>query len=162
MANMNLNTKHTMRLSLESIEEYQDYLKKYKKQLPQVAENIVRRVSEVGLEDNYKSTELLPVQNVENIVSGGIKTTDEKDTYKEFGTGIVGSNSPHVAEYLAEIGWKYDVNAHGEKGWIYPKEGGGFGWTKGIPAQKKFYEAIKRMENKFQEIAIEEFRRLNG
>lgn len=162
MANMNLNTKHTMRLSLESIEEYQDYLKKYKKQLPQVAENIVRRVSEVGLEDNYKSTELLPVQNMENIVSGGIKTTDEKETYKEFGTGIVGSNSPHVAEYLAEIGWVYDVNEHGEKGWIYPKEGGGFGWTRGIPAQKKFYEAIKRMESKFQEIAIEEFRRLNG
>ena len=106
----------------------------------------MRRVSEVGLEDNYKSTEILPVKNNGNTITGGIKTTDEKDTYKEFGTGIVGSQNPHVSEFLAKSGWKYDVNEHGEKGWIYPKEDGTFGWTKGIPAEKRFYNAMKNME----------------
>lgn len=157
MFNMNINTKFTMRLSLESIEEYITLLESKKKQLPQIAENIVKRVSEVGLENNYNSTELLPVKNEGNVVTGGIKTTDEKDTYREFGTGIVGSNNPHIAEYLAKAGWKYDVNEHGEKGWIYPKSDGTFGWTKGLPAEKKFYEAMLKMEDSFQEIAKEEF-----
>ena len=121
----------------------------------------MRRVSEVGLEDNYKSTEILPVKNNGNTITGGIKTTDEKDTYKEFGTGIVGSQNPHVSEFLAKSGWKYDVNEHGEKGWIYPKEDGTFGWTKGIPAEKRFYNAMKNMEESSKEIAIEEFRKIS-
>ena len=153
---MNLNTKHMMRLSLSDLEEYKKMLEGYKKKLPQVAENIVRRVSEVGLQDNHKSTELLPIKNEGNVVSGGIKTTDEIDTYKEFGTGIVGSQNPHITEYLAEVGWVYDVNEHGEKGWKYPKGDGTYGWTRGIPASKKFYNAIKRMEEELPIIAKEE------
>lgn len=153
---MNLNTKYTMRLSLASINEYKKILEEYKKKLPQVAENIVRRVSEVGLQDNHKSTELLPVKNEGSVVSGGIRTTDEIDTYREFGTGIVGSQNPHIAEYLAEAGWIYDVNEHGEKGWKYPKGDGTYGWTKGIPASKKFYNAIRKMEDELLNIAKEE------
>ena len=153
---MNLNTKHTIRLSLSSINEYKQMLEQYKKKLPQVAENIVRRVSEVGLQDNHKSTELLPVKNEGNVVSGGIRTTDEIDTYREFGTGIVGSQNPHIAEYLAEVGWVYDVNEHGEAGWKYPKGDGTYGWTKGVPANKKFYNAMIRMEEELPNIAKEE------
>ena len=154
---MNLNTKHTMPLSLNAIEEYKKILETKKKQLPKIAKNIVRRVSKVGLEDNYKSTELIPVKNEGSIITGGIRTTDKKDTYREFGTGIVGSSHPHVSEYLSKVGWKYDVNEHGEKCWIYPKGDGSFGWTKGLPAEKKFYEAIRKMEDSFPEIAKEEF-----
>ena len=153
---MNLNTKHTMRLSLSSINEYKQMLEQYKKKLPQIAENIVRRVSEAGLQDNHKSTELLPVKNEGNVVSGGIKTTDEIDTYREFGTGIIGSQNPNVEEYLKEVGWVYDVNEHGEKGWKYPKGDGTYGWTKGIPASKKFYNAIRRMEEDLPNIAKDE------
>ena len=153
---MNLNTKYTMKLSLSDLEEYKKMLEDYKKKLPQVAENIVRRVSEVGLQDNHKSTELLPIKNEGNVVSGGIKTTDEIDTYREFGTGIVGNQNPHISEYLAKVGWIYDVNEHGEKGWRYPKGDGTYGWTKGIPASKKFYNAMIRMEEELPNIAKEE------
>ena len=153
---INLNTKHTMRLSLASINEYKKMLEDYKKKIPHVAENIVKRVSEVGLQDNHKSTELLPIKNEDSVVSGGIRTTDETDTYREFGTGIVGSQNPHISAYLAEVGWIYDVNEHGEKGWRYPKGDGTYGWTKGIPASKKFYNAIRRMEEEFLNIAKEE------
>ena len=156
MADMNINAKFTTRLSLKDIEEYQKFLKKYAKQLPKVAENIVTRVSKVGLKDNYKSTEIIPTKNNGNTVTGGIRTTDVKDTYQEFGTGIVGRRNPHVSEMLAQVGWKYDVNEHGEKGWVYPN-----GWTKGISAQKKFYNAMKNMEDSFKTIAIEEFRRIS-
>lgn len=157
MSNISLNTKFTMRLSLESISEFEELLRKNKEQLPIKAENIVRQVSEIGLQDNYNSAELLPITNDGNIVKGGIQTTDEKDTYTEFGTGVVGSENPHVAEFLAKVGWVYDVNGHGEKGWIYPKPDGTYGWTKGIPSEKKFYEAMLRMEESLPDIAKAEF-----
>lgn len=153
MAQVKLNTKYTMSLSLSSINEYKKILEQYKKQLPQVAENIVKRVSEVGLENNHKSTEMLPVKNEGGVVSGGIRTTDEIDTYREFGTGIVGSQNPH-ADTMS--GWIYDVNEHGEKGWRYPKGDGTYGWTKGIPASMKFYNAMKKMEEELPNIAKEE------
>lgn len=153
MAQVKLNTKYTMSLSLSSINEYKKMLEQYKKQLPQVAENIVKRVSEVGLENNHKSTEMLPVKNEGSVVSGGIRTTDEIDTYREFGTGIVGSQNPHTDTMS---GWIYDVNEHGEKGWRYPKGDGTYGWTKGIPASMKFYNAMKKMEEELPNIAKEE------
>lgn len=158
---MNINAKFSTRLSLKDIEEYQKFLNKYKDQLPKVAENIVTRVSKVGLENNYKSTEVIPTKNNGNTVTGGIRTTDVKDTYKEFGTGIVGSQNPHVSEILTQIGWKYDVNEHGEKGWVYPKGDETYGWTKGISAQKKFYNAMKNMEDSLKTIAIEEFKKIS-
>lgn len=154
---MNINAKFNMRLSLESIQEYKDFLEKYSYKIPQVAENIIVKVSKVGMQDNYKSTTTLPVENTGNKVTGGIKTTDEGETYAEFGTGIVGKDSPHIAEYLSKSGWKYDVNEHGKKGWWYYKNGE-LHWTQGIPAQKKFYEASKRMEEEFKRIAKEEFK----
>ncbi len=159
MPNIDLNTTYIIRLSLDSIEGYKEALIKRKKQLPKMAEQIVREVSEVGLQDNYESAILLPIQNDGKVVSGGIQTTDEIDTYREFGTGIVGSNNPHIAEYLVKVGWKYDVNEHGEKGWIYPKDDGTYGWTKGLPAEKKFYEAIIEMEERLPEIAKGKFRK---
>ena len=157
----NINAKFNTRLSLESIEEYKEFLKKYREKIPKAVENIVTKVSKVGLQDNYKSTKVIPTKNEGNVITGGIKTTDVKDTYREFGTGVVGSQNPHIADVLAQIGWKYDVNEHGEKGWIYPKEDGTYGWTKGISAQKKFYNAMKNMEDSFKTIAIEEFRKIS-
>ena len=143
-----------MSLSLDSIENYQKMLKEYAKELPKIAENIVNRVSEEGLNDNYKSTIKKEIENTESKVTGGIKTTEEKDTYREFGTGVVGSESPHP-DIMS--GWIYDVNEHGEKGWFYPKGDGTYGWTKGQIAHRKFYNAMQRMEEKFPEIAKEEF-----
>ena len=159
MPNMNLNTEYTMRLSLSSIEEYEKILEEYKKKLSKRIENIVKKVSKVGLKavtegDRGYSAKMLDLVNDGNEISCGIKTTDSKDTYREFGTGIVGSENPHPD---VMSGWVYDVNEHGEKGWIYPKGDGTFGWTKGLPAEKRFYDAMIKMENSLSDIAREEF-----
>lgn len=159
MKQINLNTNFSIELSPKSLEEFKKALKKKREELPQIAERIVTRLTEEGLKDNYKSVEMLSVENNGKVVTGGIKTTDVKDTYQEFGTGIVGSNNPHIDEVLEKSGWKYDINEHGEKGWIYPKGDGTYGWTKGQLAKKKFYNAMKRMENKFPEIANEEYKK---
>lgn len=158
MDNMNINANFKMNLSLESIEEYKEFLANYASRLPQVATNIVKRVSAEGLKDNYKSTTILPISNDGNKISGGIKTNNEGETYAEFGTGVIGQGNPHIADYLEKAGWKYDVNEHGEKGWVYFKDGRYY-WTKGIKASKKFYNASVRMQEKFEEIAIEEFKK---
>ncbi len=158
ISNINLNTKFTLKLSLESIQAFEEQLKKYKEDIVDIAEEIVKEVSEEGLKGNYKSVVLKPIVYDGFSVVGGIETTEEKDTYKEFGTGIVGSNNPHVESFLAKAGWKYDINEHGEKGWIYPTEDGGYAWTKGQPAQKKFYEAMQRMEEELPKIASEKLK----
>lgn len=132
-------------------------LQEYAKEIPKVVENIVDRLSEEGLKNNYKSTTKITTKNEGNKVVGGIKTTDEKDTYREFGTGIIGSGNPHP-DIMS--GWQYDVNKHGEKGWKYPKGDGTYGWTKGQQANKKFYIALQEMEKKFPEIAKEEFQKI--
>ena len=118
MQDMNINAKFTTKLSLKDIEEYQKFIKKYSDQLPKVAENILTRVSNVGLKDNYKSTEIIPTENNGNTVIGGIRTTDAKDTYKEFGTGIVGSRNPHISEILAQVGNMMLMNTEKRVGYI--------------------------------------------
>lgn len=154
MAEINLNTTYKMNLSLESIDEFKEILAKNKKRFPSMAKKIIKLVSEIGLKNNYKSTELLPIIEENGVISGGIHTTDPIDTYREFGTGIVGSEKPHPD---VMSGWIYDVNEHGKKGWIYPKGDGSFGWTAGLPAEKKFYEAIRRMEDSLPKVSKDEF-----
>lgn len=77
---------------------------------------------------------------------GGFLLTinSEQVEYIEYGVGIVGKNSPHPKP---QRGWKYDINNHGTKGWVYPvitesdemfndvkiksKDGSTLAWTKG-------------------------------
>lgn len=126
--------------------------------LPQVAYNIVDKVSDLGLKDNYESVVKKKTENQGDKIVGGFKSTNPTDTFQEFGTGIVGSENPHVNPFLEKSGWKYDVNAHGEKGWVYPTNGG-FKWTKGQPAKKKFYNATRRCEKEIGTIGAEEIQK---
>ena len=156
---MNINAKDSIRLSVSSLEEYIKQLELKKEQILKATEGIANRLAEESAKDTYKSVEVVPAVMQGTTAIAYARSTDEIDTYREFGTGIVGSQNPHVEEVLAKAGWKYDVNEHGEKGWIYPKKDGTFGWTKGQPAQKKFYFASKRAREKAIEIAKQEFQK---
>lgn len=114
------------------------------------------------MKDVYPDTEKVSAKLEENTATSGIRNKKEIWTYHENGTGIIGSQNPHVAKALASMGWKYDVNQHGEKGWFYPKGDGTYGWTKGLPASKKFWQALQRAEEAFPEIAREELLREVG
>ena len=106
-----------------------------------------------------------------NTATSGIINTTDKAYYNEFGTGIVGSQNPHITEELAKEGYKYDVNSHRESGWWYPTteddpnptkkkvENGWIAWTKGLPSQKAFYEALKKAEERFKEVGEEELQK---
>lgn len=61
-------------------------------------------------------------------------------TFVEFGTGIVGKNSPHEEADQRDV--QYDRNGHGESGWNYYKNGRFF-HTKGQPSRPFMYSAGK-------------------
>ncbi len=166
-------------LSLSSLDEiikrYEDRKKDYSK----IATRIADRLANEMLEDvkqatsphgrkPYEDTKLMPTALGGNVAIAGIINTTDKAYFNEFGTGIVGSQNPHITEELAKEGYKYDVNNHGETGWWYPTteddpnptkkevDNGWIAWTKGLPAQKAFYEALKKAEERFKEVGAEE------
>ncbi len=57
--------------------------------------------------------------------------------YVEYGTGIEGANSPHPKPE----GWQYDINDHGEAGWIYKGKDGKRHWTAGTESRPFMYTA---------------------
>lgn len=156
---MDINTKNEVRLSEASIQEYINKLELTKKQILEAARHTATRLAKEAAKDTYESVKFIPATMSGNTAIAYVRSNDPIDTYREFGTGIVGSKSPHVADALKKAGWKYDVNKHGEKGWIYPKKDGSFGWTRGQPAQKKFYMAAERAKEKAPEIMKEELKK---
>lgn len=171
--------KFETHLSLASLNEMIKRYENREKDYPKIATNIVNRLANEMLEDVkqvtsphgkklYQDTKLIPGKLEGNIATAGIVDKSYIDWLNEFGTGIVGSQHPHIAEELAKEGYKYDVNNHGEAGWWYPTtqddpnptkkevDNGWIAWTKGLPAQKAFYEALRKAEERFAEVGKEE------
>ena len=85
---------------------------------------------------------------------GIIKAGAYYAAYVEFGTGVVGSQSPHPNP----DGWVYDVNNHGDKGWVYYNDYvGGFRWTKGFKSRPFMYQTARELEKICAKIAKEVF-----
>jgi len=74
--------------------------------------------------------------------------------YIEFGFGIVGSQNPHPDTSI--IGWKYDINEHGQSGWFYEKDGKWF-WSKGQASKPFMWETAIELRKRVDSIAREVF-----
>ena len=93
--------------------------------------------------DGYYS----PTYNV-GIIKAGAKYA----TAVEFGTGVVGSQSPHPNPQ----DWQYDINQHGDEGWVYYDDGSGkFRWTKGFKSRPFMYNTARQLERECKKIAEE-------
>ena len=74
--------------------------------------------------------------------------------YVEYGTGIVGQGSSHPDP----DGWVYDVNGHGEKGWVYYNSNDDqFHWTAGMSARPFMYNTANELRSVCSRIAREVF-----
>ncbi len=74
--------------------------------------------------------------------------------FVEFGTGVVGSGSPHPAPQ----GWQYDANGHGEDGWVYFNEyDQKWHWTNGMESRPFMYNTARTLEQECGRIAKEVF-----
>lgn len=86
---------------------------------------------------------------------GVIKTDKWYAVYVEFGTGIVGKRSPHPDS----DNWRYDINNHGDEGWIYFNERTGrWQWTKGFKSRPFMFNTARELEAKVVELAKEVFK----
>jgi len=88
--------------------------------------------------------------------AGVIKAGSPYAVFVEFGTGIVGQTSPHPDPK----DWQYDINKHGEEGWIYFNERDGrWHWTKGVESRPFMYNTARELERECMRIAKEVFAR---
>ena len=141
-------------------------LKTYKKQFLDRCNQLVEALTDYGVEvakvqvsqlDAYYTGELM--NSIEGYFSpttqvGIIKAGAYYAAYVEFGTGVVGSRSPHPDPQ----GWQYDVNAHGDEGWVYyDDDSGKFRWTKGFKSRPFMYNTAREIEKNCAKIAKEVF-----
>lgn len=156
-------------LSISGIKQLQRELEKYKQDLVKKCEVFTQRLAERGVEiakmnitdyDAIYTGELLASINAEQgaVIKDGAKwiiyTNCPWAKFVEFGTGIVGANSPHPDTSI--VGWKYDVNEHGEKGWFYFRDGE-WHWTKGLPSRPFMYETALQLTQEIVKTAKEVF-----
>lgn len=146
-------------LSVKGINSLIKELEKYKADITYKCQLLAERLSERGVEiarmkiaeyDAIYTGELLASINNEygGIIQDGARWIVYTDCpwslFVEFGTGIEGMRKPHPDPSL--VGWKYDVNEHGEKGWFYFKDGK-WHWTKGFPSRPFFFETAQELRN---------------
>lgn len=155
--------------SLSSIDAAIKQMQAYQEQLTYKCRILAQRVAEIGVEiarvniadfDAIYSGELLSSIRAEysGSVPDGVSWLVITDcpwaAYVEFGTGIVGQESPHPDTSI--VGWKYDVNQHGDMGWYYFKDGE-WHWTKGMPSRPFLYQTGMDLRERIEEIAREVF-----
>ena len=171
--------KKTIRINLNKkggLERGIEELKAYKKRVQDNTSLLVQRLTDYGAEvarvkivsmGAYYSGELYSSVSgyySPTLNAGFVKVTNDYAAFVEFGTGVVGQNSPHQnGEYLSKAAWSY---ASGSKifttkdgcvGWIYPTDDGEFRFTEGMVSRPFMYETALELQLKFQRITKEVF-----
>lgn len=143
-------------------------LKQYKQEFIKKCNQLVQELTEYGVDvAKVEVTQLDAVytgelrNSIEGYFSpstgvGIIRAGAYYAVYVEFGTGVVGSQSPHPNPN----GYQYDVNQHGDEGWVYyDDDSGGFRWTKGFKSRPFMYNTARQLEKDCKKIATEVFGR---
>jgi hypothetical protein len=96
--------------------------------------------------------------------AGFVKVTSDHVAFVEFGTGVVGQQSPHTnGEYLSKASWGYATGQKifttkdGKVGWIYPTDDGGFRFTEGMKSRPFMYQTALELQREFPRMAKEVF-----
>jgi phage gpG-like protein len=157
--------KITFTLDEKSINAAIKQLSLYKKELSRKANLLVQRLVAEGVEIAKQEVKVLGAfdsgelhDSLDGLMytdgtRGIIFTNCGHAAFVEFGTGVVGAGSPHPT-----MPWQYDVNAHGEAGWVYYDEKQGrFRWTKGMPSRPYMYLTARQLEERAMAIAREVF-----
>ena len=144
-------------VSLSNISDAISQIEKYEQELKRKVNDFVTRLLESGVDiAKAKIVELGAIDNGEllNSISYMLYREGDKGVlFTEFGTGIVGSRSPHPT-----MPWEYDTNGHGENGWYYyDQEQGRIRFTKGMPSRPFMYETGTELERRAVTIAREVF-----
>lgn len=144
-------------------------LEQYRKDLQAACQELARRLTEEGVVvakmyvAAYPAVDTGELMNSidgyysPNLHAGFVRANAWYAVFVEYGTGVRGSDNPHPAP----VGWEYDVNHHGDDGWVYKSERDGkFHWTKGMPSRPFMYDTFRELERKAETVAREVFSKL--
>lgn len=164
-------------LSPSSIQALQQQLREYQKSLDRKCEELVRRLSERGVEiakanvtrlDAIFTGELL--NSIHTRPGGGGNNTavffivaDSKHAaYVEFGTGQIGQEAAYPYPLPEGVAWNYNSGktifeiSPGQYGWFYPRDGKWY-FTQGMPSRPFMYETSMELMQEIPKIAREVF-----
>lgn len=165
-----------VRLDPKSIENAIKELQAYKKEIESKAKLLVQRLTDYGADiARIKIVDLGAVYSGELLSgvdgyfspllnAGYVKVSSDHVAFVEFGTGVVGQQSPHTnGEYLSKASWGYATGQKifttkdGKVGWIYPTDDGGFRFTEGMKSRPFIYQTALELQREFPRIAKEVF-----
>lgn len=143
--------KITAKLSAESLRKAAAEVRAYKARIEKLAVDLAAELAAQGAQ--IALVEAADIKDTGKLLSsivgehsgnyGYVKCKCGYAVYVEFGTGVVGSRKPHPD--ISIVGWKYDVNGHGELGWWYRGKDGTLYWTKGFESRLFMYNTAQQL-----------------
>lgn len=184
---MSFNKTIHMTLDKSSIENAIQEVKRFREELKEAMRDLVETLMDEGV-----TMAKMEVVALDAIDTGGLEASIGRGVFNaetrtgvvyagayyaifvEYGTGVVGAQSPHPVPETAGIGNEgsllgqtytgYDTNGHGDNGWIYRSDvDGKWYWTKGMKARPFMYNTYRYLENLAERIGGEVIgRRMGG
>lgn len=168
--------KHTLKagLSVSEIRKLQKNLMRYQEYLTNKAEQLAKRLSEIGVDiaqvqiadlDAIFTGELIASIHSEfkdSTKHGAIFAVvadDESAIFVEMGTGIVGAKHPYPGKLPAVYAQGKTIRklADGRYGWFYKDDNGDWWFTEGMPSRPFLYNTSLELQKKVVETAIDIF-----
>lgn len=148
-----------VRLSRESINKAISTIREYQKSIEAKQTALMSVLGSRGYDVMVKNISSYPMPYSKGELIDGVRYDNTGNSvviynvcnhalFVEFGTGIVGSRSPHPHD---TIGYSYDVNGHGDNGWYYRDEDG-WHWTKGMPSRPFAHDTFEELRQELPNI----------
>ena len=164
-------------MSPSSIDSIIKELNAYKNSIPMKTSIFCERLAEFGVEsaktyvysvDAIFTTELFNSIHSEkrqddgNRIVFAVVASSEHAVFVEFGTGIIGKESPYPYPLPNGANWQYASGktirqlSDGRYGWFYNRDGNWY-FTEGMPSRPFMYPAAMEMQENIKKIAKEVF-----
>lgn len=153
--------KIKLKLNVASINQALSELEAYTDKVQKAAAKTVELAAEMGAAQAKDYAAYMNIYDTGALVNGimaevngekgAVLSTAPHSAFCEFGTGVRGEDKPHPEPGL--VGWRYDVNQHGEMGWWYFD--GEWHWTAGMPSRPYMYNTALWLRQHLPAIAKE-------
>ena len=166
-------------LSKKSIDRLIKKLESYKDGIEPNLHSAVEQLAEGGAETARSEVEGMQAvftgELLESIYSQDVSETSDKIAFEivadsdhaafvEFGTGIIGKESPYTGELPEGVQWDY-ASGHtihqlkdGRYGWFYPADDGNWYFTQGMRSRPFMLNAANAMRDGLEEALLRTFR----
>lgn len=161
-------------LSISGIRKLQGEIEKYQNSLEYKARLLAEKLAEMGVEIARVKISSLDaiftgdlIQSVHTEYKGSTRVgaifcvvaDSEHAVFVEFGTGIVGQQSPYPGNLPMVYAQGKTIRqlADGRYGWFYPADNGQWYFTEGMPSRPFMYETSLELQKKVVSVAKQVF-----